>query len=161
MSSPEEYIDLKGKVLSLARLDPDEQGLVRGFMARAEGHPDWNEYRNFWMSTVWDFYSARGLTRRATQQTLPYLIGQDLCSRIGISAGYVRQSDYRDELEQLIRTRFSNRREFCEATGLAEDMLSHVLARRKHLAVDTLAEALARVGYTLHIVPMPRSVSHT
>ncbi len=154
MSSLEEYTDLKGKVFSLARLDPDEQELVRCFIARAKSHPDWDAYRNFWMAAVWEFYSARGLTRRETQQTLPYKIGQDLCSRIGIAAGYVRPSDYRDELEQLIRTRFSNRREFCEATGLAEDMLSHVLSRRKHLAVDTLADALARVGYALHIVPM-------
>src|SRR5437879_6192279 len=109
------------------------------------------------MSTVWDFYSTRGLTRRETQRTVPYKIAQYLCGRIGIAAGYVRPSDYRDELEQLIRARFSSRREFCEATGLAEDMLSHVLARRKHLAVDTLAEALARVGYTLHIVPMSQT----
>jgi hypothetical protein len=28
-----------------------------------------------------------------------------------------------------------------------------VLAKRKHLAVDSLAEALAKIGYTLHIVP--------
>ncbi|HVC96304.1 MAG TPA: hypothetical protein VND64_21650 [Pirellulales bacterium] len=154
MSSPDEYTDLKGKVFSLARLDPDEQDLVCGLISRAKSHPDWNEYSNFWMAAVWEFYAAMGLTRRETQQKLPYKIGQDLCSRIGIAAGYVRPSDYRDELEQLIRTRFSNRREFCEATGLAEDMLSHVLARRKHLAVDTLAEALARVGYALHIVPI-------
>lgn len=32
-------------------------------------------------------------------------------------------------------------------------MLSHVLAKRKHLAVDTLADALAKIGYMLRIVP--------
>jgi hypothetical protein len=154
MSRPEDYVDLKGRVLSLARLDRDEQAFVRRLIQRTKSHPDWNEYSNYWMSAVWDFYSARGLTRRAAQQTVPYKIGQDLCSRLGIAAGDVRPADYRDELEQLIRTRFHNRREFCDKTGLTEDMLSHVLARRKHLAVDTLSEALARVGYALHIVPM-------
>jgi len=62
--------------------------------------------------------------------------------------------DYRDELELLIVTRFRTRREFCAATGLSEDMLSHVLARRKHMAIDTLTEALARTGFRLTIVPL-------
>jgi hypothetical protein len=83
-------------------------------------------------------------------------VAQDIGSRLGIAQGKMRQSDYRDELEQLILTRFKTRREFCEATGLSEDMLSHVLARRKHLAVDTLYSALEKVGYTLHITPLAR-----
>lgn len=33
-------------------------------------------------------------------------------------------------------------------------MLSHVLAKRKNLAIDTLAEALAKVGFAIHIMPM-------
>jgi len=45
-----------------------------------------------------------------------------------------------------------------EATGLSEDMLSHVFAGRKHLAIDTLEESLHRIGYALHIVP---SAKHT
>jgi hypothetical protein len=36
-------------------------------------------------------------------------------------------------------------------------MLSHVLSKRKHLAIDTLADALARVGYSIHIVEAPKS----
>ena len=71
----------------------------------------------------------------------------------------MRRSDYRDDLEQLILTKFRSRREFCEATGLAEDMLSHVLAKRKNLAIDTLTEALEKVGYTIHIVPLPEALS--
>ncbi|HUY89109.1 MAG TPA: hypothetical protein VMV10_10270 [Pirellulales bacterium] len=153
MIHPNEYVDLDGCRLQLATLDTQERELVQELKARAESHPDWNDYSNFWMAKVGDFYKARGLTRKETIGTVPYRIGQDLCSRIGIKAGLVRPSDYRDELEGLIRTRFRTRREFCEATGLAEDMLSHVLAKRKHLAVDTLAEALAKIGYTLHIVP--------
>ncbi len=139
--------------MSLAALDADERVLLEKLQTRAESNSDWNDYSNYWMSVVADFYKARGLTRQETITTIPYRIGQDLGSRIGIKAGMVRPSDYRDELEGLIRTRFHSQREFCAATGLSEDMLSHVLARRKHLAVDTLADALAKIGYTLHIVP--------
>jgi hypothetical protein len=87
-------------------------------------------------------------------ETPVYRILQDLGSRLGIAQGKVRMSDYRDELEQLILTRFKTRRAFCEATGLSEDMLSHVLARRKHLGIDTLTDALAKIGFALHITPV-------
>ncbi len=30
-------------------------------------------------------------------------------------------------------------------------MLSHVLARRKHMSLDALTNALDRIGYKLHI----------
>ena len=153
MGLSDEYIDLDGHLISLAGLDREERALVRELRRRAECQPEWNEFDNFWMAKVGEFYKSRGLSRKETIDTIPYRIGQDLCSRIGIKAGLVRPSDYRDELEGLIRTKFRTQREFCEATGLAEDMLSHVLAKRKHLAVDTLAEALAKIGYTLHIVP--------
>ena len=55
----------------------------------------------------------------------------------------------------LILKNFPTRKAFCDATGLSEDMLSHVLARRKHLAVDTLTNALEKIGYTIHITPLP------
>ena len=42
----------------------------------------------------------------------------------------MRQGDDRDELVRIIADRFTTRREFCEAAGVSEDMLSHVLARR-------------------------------
>jgi hypothetical protein len=81
-------------------------------------------------------------------------VAQDLASRLAISQGHASAPDYRDELEAIIRTHFPTRRAFCEATGLSEDMLSHVLARRKHLAIDTLEAALRRIGYGLHIAPL-------
>jgi hypothetical protein len=149
----QEYVDLDGRVLPLAELDAGERELIEKLQARALQGPDWNDYDNYWLSAVDAFYKARGLTRQQVVRTAAYRIGQDLCSRIGIKAGMVRPADYRDELEGLIRERFSTRREFCAATGLTEDMLSHVLAKRKHLAVDTLADALAKIGYTLHIAP--------
>ena len=73
---------------------------------------------------------------------------------MAVEAGIARVPDYRDELNELIRSRFQTRRQFCQATGLTEDMLSHVLVGRKHLAIDTLADALSRIGFSLRIVPV-------
>ncbi len=106
------------------------------------------------MAEVGRFYEQRGLTRSQIIEAPVYRVGQDIGSRLGIAQGKVRPSEYRDELEHLILTRFKTRREFCQATGLSEDMLSHVLARRKHLAIDTLNAALEKVGYKLHIAPL-------
>lgn len=61
--------------------------------------------------------------------------------------------DYRDELEELIQSNFPNRRAFCKAAGLSEDMLSHVLKGRKHLSLESLTRALERIGYKLRILP--------
>jgi hypothetical protein len=74
-----------------------------------------------------------------------------------IESGVASRGDYRDDLEHLIRTKFASRRAFCEATGLSEDMLSHVLAKRKNLAIETLADALDKIGYSLQIGPQMQS----
>jgi hypothetical protein len=55
----------------------------------------------------------------------------------------------------LIRGKFASRRAFCDAAGLSEDMLSHVLAGRKDLSLEKLTQALSRIGYRLRIVPVP------
>jgi len=151
----ETYVDLKGRSYSLADLEPRERTLVRELMANSSRR-DWSDFRNYWIGRVDEFYSARGLNRREIQQSLLYRIGQDLGSRIAVAAGLARAPDYRDELEEIIRSNFRTRREFCDATGLSEDMLSHVLSRRKHLAVDRLEAALDKIGYSLHLVPAPR-----
>src|SRR5205823_12953507 len=85
--------------------------------------------------------------------TAVYQIAQDLSSRLAVAARLARLPGYRDELEELILTRFPSRRAFCKATGLSEDMLSHVLAGRKDLSLATLTRALERIGYAVHIKP--------
>jgi hypothetical protein len=92
-------------------------------------------------------------------QTAVYQIAQDLSGRLAISLGLAREPDYRDELREIIRTRFKSQRAFCKATGLSEDMLSHVLAGRKHLGIDTLSDAMARIGYELRIVRFEKTSS--
>jgi hypothetical protein len=151
-----QHVDLSGRVYALSGLDEDERELLASLKAFADSEPPWHEYQNRWMAAVGRFYEQRGLTRSQVMETPVYRVAQDLGSRLGIAQGKMRQSDYRDELERIILTRFKTRREFCEATGLSEDMLSHVLARRKHLAMDTLYSVLEKVGYTLHITPLSR-----
>ena len=149
------YVDLYGTAHSLAELSDDERGVINSCDAFARQHSDWDRYSNFWMPEVAKLYSKSGMSRREIARTVVWRVAQDIGSRLGIASGQVRAPDYRDEIEALIRTRYRTRREFCEATGLSEDMLSHVLARRKHLAMDTLTEALGRIGYTIRIVPAP------
>ncbi|MGH8480265.1 MAG: hypothetical protein ACREXK_11980 [Gammaproteobacteria bacterium] len=153
MSLDDRYIDLKGREFSLAELDADERTLLKSLEQRADRGPPWHEFANFWMKLVGEFYDSRGLSRSQVRHTALYRIAQDLVSRLAVEQGSARVPDYRDEIETLVRTRFKTRREFCEATGLSEDMLSHVLAGRKHIAIDTLSDALSRIGCALKIVP--------
>jgi hypothetical protein len=107
------------------------------------------------MPEVSTVYEKRGLTRDEITKTVGWRIAQDIGARIGLASGMMSPSDYRSEIEQLIVSRFQTRRAFCEATGISEDMLSHVLARRKNLALDTLQDALGKIGYMLRIMPAP------
>jgi hypothetical protein len=85
-------------------------------------------------------------------------LAQDLNSRLGIDQGYVRLGDYRDQVASLILGKYKTRRAFCKATGLAEDLLSHVLAGRKHFGMETLVKALDKIGYRLEIRPNPKNI---
>lgn len=156
MAPKSDYIDLSGRTFALSGLDSEERKLLDRLREFAAERPAWWKYKNFWMTEVARLYESRGLARAQIIETILYRVGQDIGNRLGIDQGQTRLSDYRDELEHLILTRFKTRREFCEATGLSEDMLSHVLARRKHLAIDTLNAALEKIGFTLHISPAVR-----
>lgn len=147
------YVDLKGREISLVDLDKDERKLVDAVRERAKQRPEWNDFDTFWLKTVADFYGARGMSRAQSRQTTAYQIAQDLSSCLAIAAGLAQRPDYRDELGELIQSQFKTRRAFCEVTGLSEDMLSHVLAHRKHLSLETLNQVLDRIGYTLRISP--------
>ncbi|REJ72009.1 MAG: hypothetical protein DWQ34_16470 [Planctomycetota bacterium] len=137
----------------MADLDAEERALVDDLIRRFEAGAGWNEFENHAFGRIAALYDGRGVARAESLKTAVYRIAQDLGGRIGIKAGYVRMPDYRDELAVLIQRQFKSRREFCRRTGLSEDMLSHVLARRKHLSMESLTDALGRIGYTLQITP--------
>jgi hypothetical protein len=156
MKKADVYVDLYGREISLAALDPQERQLLARLRHRARRTPSWIDFRNYWTREVAAFYDARGLTRGQSRRSPLYRVAQDVWSRLGVEQGLVRAPEYRDELEELIRKKFPSRRAFCKATGLSEDMLSHVLAGRKDLSLAKLTEALERIGYRLRIVPAPQ-----
>src|SRR5688572_25729557 len=110
MSPNHTYITIKGEQLDLSGLDADERRLVERIRQYAKAHPDWNAFDNYWLAEVAAFYDARGLLRPVSRKTVPFRIAQDLSNRIAVAAGLARLSDYRDELEDLIRTRFKTRK---------------------------------------------------
>lgn len=153
------YTTLRGTVIDLAGLDADERRLTDDLVARQQAGTNWSEYTNYYMSTVGNFYLPRGLTHRQVTETPVWKIAQDLRGRLMIAAGDALppDPDYRDRLNDLIRSAFPTQRAFCEATGLSEDLLSHVLSKRKHLSIDNLSEALRRIGFKLDIVPAEKA----
>jgi hypothetical protein len=155
MTRNDVYVDLQGHAISLAKLDEEERKLVSALRRRAATKRNWTDFDNFWMDAVARFYDARGLTRKQSRRTEVFQIAQDLSARLAVESGRARLSDYRDELAELVTQQFPTRRAFCKATGLSEDLLSHVLAHRKHVSIRTLTEALDRIGYALHITPAP------
>ncbi|HWY85526.1 MAG TPA: hypothetical protein VNX28_02315, partial [Gemmataceae bacterium] len=104
------------------------------------------------------YYDAKGQTRHVTVHCTLFRVAQDLASRLGVEQGRIRKPnprpDYREQIEHIIREKFSTQRGFCQETGISEDLLSHVLAGRKHLGMDTLTNALERIGYRIKIVPV-------
>ena len=149
------YLDLRGKTIDLSTLDREESQLFHQLQSDAD-LMDSAAYRNHWVSQVTNLLATRGLSKAEIVGTTIYRLAQDLGSRQQVERGEARVPDYRDELEGIVLSQFKTRRAFCEATGLSEDMLSHVLARRKHLAIDTLTAALGRVGYRLTIAPLSK-----
>ena len=137
--------------VKLADLGPEERALVERLLARAKSRPRWDDFENFWVDEVFKFYGK--LPSGELQKTAGYQVGNDLAARLVIAAGMARIPDYRDELAEIIRRNFPTRRKFCEQTGLSETMLSQVLGGTKHLSIDALIEALAKIGYQLRLVP--------
>jgi hypothetical protein len=154
------YFDLRGHEIDASSLKDDERQLVDELHQYARQHSDARtaEFNNFYIQRIRDFYSKRGLSRREILQTVAWRIAQDLNGRLMIAAGLAKRGDYRDELETLILTKYKTRRQFCDATGLSEDMLSHVLAKRKDFGIQSLSDALAKIGYAIHITQLPEAM---
>jgi hypothetical protein len=147
------YEDVNGNRISLADLDAGERRLVALVVRKARAATDWDAFDNWWTNAIVTFYRERGLPQRVVSRTVLWRIAQDQSGRVAVSNRCARFPDYRDELEDLIRDRFQTQRAFCAATGISEDLLSHVLAGRKDLSLDRLTKALARIGYRLRIRP--------
>lgn len=150
------YVDREGREICLGHLDAEERKLLTRIRRRARTNPDWDSFDNYWTRAVGEFYDARGVPRTVSRESVLFRVAQDLSGRIAVAAGLARIGDYRDDLEGLVREKFPSRRAFCEATGISEDMLSHVLAGRKDLSLEALTKALERIGYMMRIRPAPK-----
>ena len=149
-----EYVNVYGDTIALAELDAQERALLNRLVRRARSKPGWCDFRNFAVSAVTAFYDARGVSRKRSSQGPLFRIALDLGHRLGIAEGKIAPPsfDYRDQLRRLL-LHFPTRGAFCKAAGISQDMLSHVLAGRKDLSLQTLSKALERVGYRLTFVP--------
>jgi hypothetical protein len=94
MAQPVNYIDRKGRHLSLEALDEGERQLVGDLRQRAASHPDWVDFDNYWTRNVAAFYDARGVPRPESRKSIPYQVGQDLSGRLASASGLARDSDY-------------------------------------------------------------------
>jgi hypothetical protein len=117
----------------------------------------WHAFKQKWLSEVLCIYDRQKLPRREAILKPLYRAVQDLGSRLMVDGGYAKSPTYQEQLETIIKANFETRRQFCEATGLSEDMLSHVLKGRKDVSIATLTESLRRIGYALSIVPLPKA----
>jgi transcriptional regulator with XRE-family HTH domain len=147
------YVNLYGESIWLDGLDAEELALVNRLRRRARTKPGWSDFSNFASKTVNDFYDRRGISREESGRSPAFDIAVDLSNRLGIDEGKVEPPtfDYREQLERLV-LQYPTRRAFCKAAGISQDMLSHVLAGRKDLSLETLARALNRLGYRLQFV---------
>jgi transcriptional regulator with XRE-family HTH domain len=160
-SSIKTYVDLDGHAWDLALLTVPERRIVaelQNIVAASSKDADdpvqiWCNFDNAWSSKVHALLKKRGISSKRISETALFQIAHDLSGRLAIALGIARKATYRDHLEEIIESRFKTRRAFCEATGLSEDMLSHVLAGRKDLSIETLTKALDRIGYTIKFVP--------
>ena len=153
------YTTLHGHELDLAFLTPEESTIFVTAHKAYVDSPEWLDFKQKWLNEVVQLYDRQQLSRRETVLKPLYRAVQDLGSRLMVNAGYARMPDYRQQLLSIIETKFDTRREFCEAAGVTEDMLSHVLKGRKDLSIGALEELLGKIGYGLSLVPIPKATA--
>jgi hypothetical protein len=154
--TPTTYTTLHGYELDLSSFSREEAALFSAARKAYGDLPEWQVFKQKWLNEVVRFYDRQQLSRREAILKPLYRAVQDLGSRLMVNAGYARMPNYRDQLLSIIETKFDTRREFCEAAGVSEDMLSHVLKGRKDLSIGSLEELLGKIGYGLSLVPLPK-----
>ncbi len=151
----ESYTTIDGKAFELDQLTQAERELLSTLQRKQEQSSESSAFFNYYMPAVGDFYRKLGLAKKDVVETALWKMAQDLNARLMMRLDEAEApDDYRDDLQHLIVEKFPTRRQFCEATGLSEDMLGHVLAGRKHFAIDTLAEGMRKIGYRIQLSPM-------
>ena len=153
------YAHLRGIECDENSFTPEELALFLAARKHFAESPRWDDFKNRWYGAVMRYYDDQNLPRGESITKALYRVVQDMGSRLMIAAGVARMPDYQTQIANIIEEKFDTRRQFCEATGLSEDMLSHVLHGRKDLSIGTLTEALGKIGYGLSIVPVPQAAA--
>jgi hypothetical protein len=153
------YTTLHGTTVNLASLTSEEAAIFAAARKAYVDSPKWIDFKQTWLDEVVKLYDRQKVSRRETVLKPLFRAVQDLGSRLMVNAGYARMPDYREQLLSIIETKFDTRREFCEAAGVSEDMLSHVLKGRKDLSIGALEELLGKIGYGLSLVPLTKAAA--
>ncbi len=154
---PMTHTTLRGPELDLTSLTVEEAAVFDQARQAFAESPEWHVFKQKWLNEVLRIYDRQNLPRREAVSKPLYRAVQDLGSRLMVEDGYAKMPSYREQIAAIIEAKFETRREFCEATGLSEDMLSHVLKGRKDVSLGTLTESLQKIGYAIAIVPLPKN----
>lgn len=143
------YTTLENEVYNRDQLPPAHKTFLAKVLRYYNQGPSWDEFADFWLAKGSELWG--GIKGKELLELPIYKICQDLEARLGIEQGYTRQRDLRDELEELVRSNFRSKYQFCRATGIDQGFLSNVLKKRKEFSISKLESALHRVGYKLTI----------
>ncbi len=144
--------DVNGYPIDASKLDGDEECLMERLHEKFSEKPDSIEFKTLWMELVVGMYDRRKMPRKEMVTKPLFKIAQYWDSQLMVEQGLATVPHYREQLRELSDT-YPTRRAFCDATGLSEDMLSHVLHGRKELSIAALDHVLSRIGYAIRIVP--------
>lgn len=143
------YTAVTGRRFDLEQLTLDQRSFLAKVGALFRRRPDWDEFAQAWPTIGREMLWRDG----ADPVGHPiYRICQDLEARLGIAEGRVAETDYVDQLVDLIEVRFGSRYRFCKETGIDQGHLSRVLAGKKHLSIATLFSILEALGTKLAVV---------
>jgi hypothetical protein len=151
------HTTLQGFELDLTSLTAEEAAVFDQARRAYAESPEWHAFKQKWLNEVLSIYDRQKLPRREAISKPLYRAVQDLGSRLMVEDGYAKMPSYQEQMAAIIEAKFETRREFCKATGLSEDMLSHVLKGRKDVSIGTLTDVLRKIGYALAIVPLPKA----
>lgn len=140
------YTTLNNATYDIQSLSTSQKRFMGSVLSYYRKKPHWNEFSNFW--TREGRKTWKGMDKKEVVSQATFKICQDLESRLGIEQGYVRPSDYRDELLKIIG-QFPSRYQFCKKMGIDEAFLSHILNKRKNLSITKLQVMLDKLGYRI------------
>ena len=143
------YQTLKQEIYDLDALPPEQQSVYEEVWNFYQQAPDWDTFTAVWLAQIDRLYPQ--LSRKDITETPLFKICEDLDARLAINQGYTRPSDYRDELQRIIKQKFPSRYAFCQTIGLDEGYLSRVLNKRQHISMKKLAQILDAIGYEVTI----------